>query len=95
MEAILSFSKQLKKLNNQNVDDCEVDAGGDQVELRGCLKSEVLQRLVAAASSSVITSHASHLLSLLNVEAALAGDKLNLFSTASNRFPEVAYPIFM
>jgi len=44
--------------------------------------------IIAAASSSVVSDHATKLLSTLNKDAAVYGDKQNLF-ISTDRFPEV------
>jgi DNA mismatch repair protein MSH3 len=51
------------------------------------VRSPLLQRLIATASSMTMSEHAAQLLLALNTDAVAFGDKLNLFLCEGGRFP--------
>ncbi|GBG59433.1 hypothetical protein CBR_g38458 [Chara braunii] len=57
---------------------------------RGSVRSSLLKRLMMAASSHKVLEESARMLSAVNVTAAIAGDKLQLFNCSTGRFPEVA-----
>ncbi|KAI5056606.1 hypothetical protein GOP47_0028424 [Adiantum capillus-veneris] len=87
IQALLTTVRQLQQIcpaeDEENVT-LEPDA-----EKSGVFRSALLKRLFAAASSSVVSEHASRLLSFINKEAASSGDKQNLFICGTGKFPMV------
>jgi hypothetical protein len=86
IQALITAAKQLRCL--------QFTKGKVNVEEgpRG-VRSPLLQRLIATASSMTMSEHAAQLLLALNTDAAASGDKLNLFLCEGGRFPQVYMPI--
>jgi DNA mismatch repair protein MSH3 len=53
------------------------------------VRSPLLQRLIATASSMTMSEHAAQLLLALNTDAAASGDKPNLFLCEGGMFPGI------
>lgn len=86
IHSLVIAAKQLKRLDS--VDENKIESHGFSQGCRERVRSHLLRRLITAASSSVVSEHATRLLSALNKEAAAQGDKHNLF-ICGDRFPEV------
>ncbi|CAM6048304.1 unnamed protein product [Sphagnum compactum] len=87
IQALITAAKQLRCLQFTKVEENErmnVEEGPKGV------RSPLLQRLIATASSMTMSEHAAQLLLALNTDAAASGDKLNLFLCEGGRFPQVA-----
>ena len=87
MQALLTAVTQLQQICAEN-DDGTAECHN---EGNGIYKAPLIKRLLAAASSSVVSEHASRLLSSLNKEAAHCGDKHNLFISDTGKFPMVGF----
>ncbi|KAH7281361.1 hypothetical protein KP509_36G043400 [Ceratopteris richardii] len=86
VQALFTTIRQFQRI-------CSIDEENDMVESSkekcSVFRSPLLKRLFAAASSSIVSEHASRLLSFLNKEAAVTGDKHNLFICGTGKFPMV------
>jgi hypothetical protein len=90
IQALITAAKQLRCLQFTKGEENErmnVEEGPKGV------RSPLLQRLIATASSMTMSEHAAQLLLALNTDAAASGDKLNLFLCEGGRFPQVYMPI--
>ncbi|KAL3700235.1 hypothetical protein R1sor_018257 [Riccia sorocarpa] len=82
LEALATCAKRFEVVNFASEDETgEKSAGG--------IRSSLLKRLTAAVTSKAVCEHANRLLSLLNLKAALKGDKHNIFNCEDGRFPEI------
>lgn len=86
IQALILAARQLRclHLHKEQVTNMDVDDEGPKG-----VRSALLRRLLAAASSMAMREHAAQLLSALNTDAAASGDKLNLFLCKNGRFSEV------
>ncbi|XP_015878076.3 DNA mismatch repair protein MSH3 [Ziziphus jujuba] len=83
IQVILYAGKQLQQLHIEEED-------GDQNLRVKTVHSELLRKLILAASSFSVIENAAKLLSTLNKEAAEQGDLSNLIIISNGRYPEVA-----
>ncbi|GLJ42692.1 hypothetical protein SUGI_0885110 [Cryptomeria japonica] len=88
INSLLTAAKQLQQL--VCVDEDEVIAEDPSQRHHKHIGSQLLRRLISAASCSVVIENSTRFLSSLNKCAAMQGDKHNLFICAGNKFPEVA-----
>lgn len=86
IHSLIVAAKQLQQLDC--VDEDQIVSHDPYQRHQERVRSHLLRRLIAAASSSVVSEQATRLLSALNKDAAAQGDKQNLFICA-DRFPEV------
>lgn len=82
IQVILYAGKQLQQLHIEEED-------GDQNLRVKTVHSELLRKLILAASSFSVIENAAKLLSTLNKEAAEQGDLSNLIIISNGRYPEV------
>ncbi|MCO5576829.1 hypothetical protein L7F22_030649 [Adiantum nelumboides] len=83
IQALLTTVRQLQQICPNEEENVTLES---DVEKSCTFRSALLKRLFAAASSSVVSEHASRLLSFLNKEAASRGDKQNLFICGTGKF---------
>ncbi|CAN5961948.1 unnamed protein product, partial [Sphagnum jensenii] len=84
IQALVTAAKQLRCLQftkGEENDRMNVEEGPKGV------RSPLLQRLIATASSMTMSEHAAQLLLALNTDAAASGDKPNLFLCEGGMFP--------
>ncbi len=90
IQALITAIKQLRCLQftkGEENDRMNVEEGPKGV------RSPLLQRLIATASSMTMSEHAAQLLLALNTDAAASGDKPNLFLCEGGMFPGIyTYP---
>ncbi|MCO5591882.1 hypothetical protein L7F22_045875 [Adiantum nelumboides] len=86
IQALLTTVRQLQQICPNEEENVTLES---DVEKSCTFRSALLKRLFAAASSSVVSEHASRLLSFLNKEAASTGDKQNLFICGTGKYPMV------
>lgn len=87
IQGLITAANQLRRLRlHKEEDDMVTEEDSHCVE---GVRSILLRRLLASASSAAMSEHAAHLLSALNTDAAAFGDKLNLFHCRNGTFPEV------
>lgn len=87
IQALVMAVRQLQRLQLEDEDASAMVES--HKEISSTIRSQLLKRLLSAASSSVVSEHATRLLSFLNKEAASTGDKHNLFNCGSGKFPMV------
>lgn len=85
VQGLIKASRQLRQLHFDHKDS---DMELDDVHPKS-VKSSLMRRLVAAASSVSVSEPAAQLLSSLDTDAAASGDKLKLFHCRDGKFPEV------
>lgn len=86
VQGLIKASRQLRQLHFDHKDS---DMELDDVHPKS-VKSSLMRRLVAAASSVSVSEPAAQLLSSLDTDAAASGDKLKLFHCRDGKFPEVS-----
>lgn len=87
VQGLVRAARQLRQLHLDKKENCEIDVDSEQPQ---GVRSTLLRRLLAAASSVSVSEPAAQLLSVLDIDAAASNDKLKLFHCRDGRFPEVS-----
>lgn len=86
VQGLIRAARQLRQLHLHKNGDSEMELDNEHTQV---VRSTLLRRLLAAASSVSVSEPAAQLLSALNTDAAASGNKLDLFHCRDGRFPEV------
>ncbi|KAG0589041.1 hypothetical protein KC19_2G287300 [Ceratodon purpureus] len=86
VQGLVRAARQLRQLYLHKKEDSEMDVDNEHPQ---GVRSTLLRRLLAAASSVSVSEPAAQLLSALDTDAAASNDRLKLFHCRDGRFPEV------
>lgn len=86
VQGLVRAARQLCQLHLHKKEDSEMEVDNEHPQ---GVRSSLLRRLLAAASSVSVSEPAAQLLSALDTDAAASNDKLKLFHCRDGRFPEV------
>jgi hypothetical protein len=87
VQGLVRAARQLRQLHLHKQEDSEMDLDNEHPQ---GVRSTLLRRLLAAASSVSVSEPAAQLLSALDTDAAASNDKLKLFHCRDGRFSEVS-----
>ena len=86
VQGLVRAARQLRQLHLHKKEDSEMEVDDEYPQ---GVRSTLLRRLLAAASSVSVSEPAAQLLSALDTDAAVSNDTLKLFHCRDGRFPEV------